>query len=38
MELIKLINLDKKIKKIYDYLVDILKQKGLYDNSLDVQI
>lgn len=28
MELIKLINLDKKIKKIYDYLVDILKQKG----------
>ncbi len=38
MELIKLINLDKKIKKIYDYLVEILKQKGLYDNSLDVQI
>lgn len=38
MELIKLINLDKKIKKIYEYLVEILRQKGLYDNSLDVQI
>ena len=38
MELIKLINLDTKIKKIYNYLVDLLKQKGLFDNSLEVQI
>lgn len=38
MDLIKLINLDNKIKKIYNYLVDLLKQKGLFDNSLEVQI
>ena len=38
MELIKLINLDTKIKKIYNYLVDLLKQKGLFDNSLEVQV
>ena len=38
MELIKLINLDTKIKKIYNYLVELLKQKGLFDNSLEVQV
>ncbi len=38
MELIKLINLDAKIKKIYNYLVELLKQKGLFDNSLEVQV
>ena len=38
MELIKLVNLDNKIKKIYNYLVDLLKQKGLFDNSLEVQV
>lgn len=38
MDLIKLINLDTKIKKIYNYLVDLLKQKGLFDNSLEVQV
>ena len=38
MDLIKLINLDNKIKKIYNYLVDLLKQKGVFDNSLEVQI
>ena len=38
MDLIKLINLDTKIKKIYNYLVELLKQKGLFDNSLEVQV
>lgn len=38
MELIKLINLDSKIKKIYNYLVELLKSKGLFDNSLEVQV
>ena len=38
MDLNKLINLDTKIKKIYNYLVELLKQKGLFDNSLEVQV
>lgn len=38
MDLIKLINLDTKIKRIYNYLVELLKQKGLFDNSLEVQV
>lgn len=38
MEFISLIKLDRNIKKIYVYLVDLLKEKGLYDTSLDIMI
>lgn len=38
MELIKVISLDGKIKKIYNYLVELMKDKGLFDNSLEIQI
>ncbi len=38
MEFINLIKLDKNVKKIYQYIVELMTTKGLYDSSLDIQI
>lgn len=38
MNLVDIIKVDKRIKKMYQYLVDLMTEKGLYDNSLDFQI
>lgn len=38
MDFISLIKLDKNIKKIYTYLVELMEIKGIYDSSLDIQI
>lgn len=38
MSLIDIIKVNKRVKLFYQYLVDLLTEKGLYDSSLDLQI
>ena len=38
MDFINIIKIDKNVKKIYTYVVELMTKKGLYDNSLDIQI
>lgn len=38
MDFISLIRLDKNIKRIYTYMVELMETKGIYDSSLDIQI
>lgn len=38
MNLLNILKIDKNIKKLINYLTELLTEKGLYDSSLDIQI
>lgn len=38
MNLLNILKIDKNIRKLINYLTELLTEKGLYDSSLDIQI